>query len=178
MSRDPVAFPTPTPNPPNSFNSAPDQRDAFNRGEPINDAVDFAGLLTAGPQPNTLQNLHFEVGPSLRALGLTPCSTETVVPPVNKTQVNIDTCVAQAAPVILPDVITFDFSAPPGWPNGRTFDDPVVDRFLAAGLLQLGPAPLHNINTLVGIVNAAGDETGIPSPTAFPHLRPAYSFFP
>ena len=177
LSRDPVAFPTPTPNPPNSFNSAPDQRDAFNRGEPINDASDFAGLLTTGPQPNTLQNIHFETGPSLRSLGLTPCSTETTAPapPTTKTEVNIATCVAQAAPVILPDVITFDFSAPPGWPNGRSFDDPVVDRFLAAGLLQLGPAPLHNINTLVGVINATGDETGTPSPTAFPHMRPAHS---
>lgn len=175
LSRDPVAFPTPTPNPPNSFNSFPDQRDAFNRGNPINDAADFAGLLTTGPQPNSLRKIHFEVGPQLRSLGLTPCSTEAVVPPADDTQVNIDTCVAQAAPVILPDVITFDFSAPPGWPNGRGFDDPVIDRLLAAALLRIsGASAPHNINTLVGVINPTADETGTPLPTAFPHLRPAH----
>ena len=36
-------------------------------------------------------------------------------------QVNVDVCVAQAAPVILPDVITYNFAAPEGFPNGRTF---------------------------------------------------------
>ena len=192
LNRDPIAFPTPTPNPPNSINSSPNQRDAFNRGEPTNDVNDFAGILTIGSQPNSLRNIHFEVRPSLIAARLTPCSTETVSPPGNNTQVNIDTCVAQAASVILPDVITFDFDAVPnpGWPNGRSFDDPVVDRLLAAALLRLGPAPLHNINSLVGVINpwngtpgmpcdkavgCTGDESGTPSPTAFPHLRPARS---
>jgi hypothetical protein len=178
LNNSPTAFPTPTPNPPNSVNMSPNQRDAFNRGEPTNDTRDFAGILTTGPQPNSLRNIHFEVGPSLRAAGLTPCSTETVVPPANTTQVNIDTCVAQAAPVILPDVITFDFGAlpNPGWPNGRSFDDPVVDRLLAAALLRIsGPSAPHNINTLVGVINPTGDESGTPSPTAFPHLRPAHS---
>jgi len=178
LNNNPTAFPTPTPNPPNSVNLSPNQRDAFNRGEPTNDARDFAGILTTGPQPNSLRNIHFEVGPSLRAAGLTPCSTETISPPVNNTQVDIATCVAQAAPVILPDVLTFDFGAVPnpGWPNGRSFDDPVVDRLLAAALLQIsGAGAPHNINTLVGVINPTGDETGIPSPAAFPHLRPARS---
>ena len=193
LNNNPTAFPTPTPNPPNTVTMSPNQRDAFNRGEPTNDARDFAGILTTGPQPNSLRNFHFEVGPSLRAAGLTPCSTETTVPPANNTQVNIDTCVAQAAPVILPDVITFDFGAVPnpGWPNGRSFDDPVVDRLLAAALLRIsGAGAPHNINSLVGVINpwngtpgmpcdrpagCTGDESGTLSPTAFPHLRPARS---
>ena len=163
-------------NPGNPVNNFNDQRDAFNRGDPANDARDFAGLLTTGPQPNSLRKIHFEVGPQLRSLTLTPCSTETVVPPANDAQVNIATCVAVVAPVVLPDVITFDFSATAGWPNGRGFDDPVVDRLFAAALLQIsGAGAPHNINTLVGVINPTGDETGIPSPTAFPHLRPAHS---
>lgn len=178
-------------NPGNPVNNFNDQRDAFNRGEPINDARDFAGLLTTGPQPNSLRKIHFEVGLQLRTLGLTPCSTETVVPPANDTQVNIGTCVAVVAPVVLPDVITFDLNSPPGWPNGRGFDDPVVDRLLAAALLRIsGAGAPHNIHSLVGVINpwngtpgmpcdrpagCTGDETGTPLPTAFPHLRPAHS---
>ena len=161
-------------NPANAANTFNNQRDALNRGDPINDARDFAGLLTVGPQGNSLRNIHYEVGPALRALGLTPCSTETVTPPLNNTQVDISACVAQVAPVVLPDVITFDFSAPAGWPNGRGYDDPVVDRLLSAALLRIGGTnPPHTINTLVGVINTTRDESGTPLPASFPHLRPA-----
>lgn len=159
-------------NPGNAANPFNDQRDALNRGDPVNDARDFAGLMTVGPQSNALANIHYEVGPALRALGLTPCSTETATPPSSNAQVDISTCVAQAAPVILPDVMAFDFAAAPGWPNGRGFDDPVVDRLLAAALLRIsGPNPPHTLNALVGVINPTIDETGVASPTPFPHLR-------
>ncbi|NGZ97928.1 MAG: hypothetical protein CV089_17700 [Nitrospira sp. WS110] len=196
LSRDTTLFPpldvngNPL-NPGNTFNNLNDQRDAFNRGEPANDARDFASILTTGPQPNSLRKIHFEVGPQLRTLKLTPCSTETVVPPATDTQVNIMTCVDVVAPVVLPDVITFDLNTPAGWPNGRGFDDPVVDRLLAAALLQIsGAGAPHNINSLVGVINpwngtpglpcdkpagCTGDESGTPSPATFPHLRPAHS---
>ena len=161
-------------NPGNASNGFNDQRDALNRGDPANDARDFAGMLTVGPQSNSLRNIHYKIGPSLRALGLTPCSTEMVTPPTSNAQVDISTCVAQAAPVILPDVITYDLNAAPGWPNGRGFDDPVVDRLLAAALLRIsGTAPPHNINTLVGVINPPRDETGVASPASFPHMRAA-----
>ena len=157
----------------NKFNNFDDQRDAFNRGDPVNDARDFAFMLTQGPQINSLASYHYELGPQLRALGLTPCSTEAVTPPATISQVNISTCVAQVAPVVLPDVITYDPNVAAAWPNGRTFDDPVVDRLLAAALLKLAGGP-HNINTLVGVINPTKDETGTPSPLTFPHLRTAY----
>lgn len=161
-------------NPGNAANSFNNQRDALNRGDPINDARDFAGLFTVGPQSNSLRNIHFEVGPQLRALGLTPCSTETVTPPVTNADVDISACVAVVAPVVLPDVITYDLNAASGWPNGRGFDDPVVDRLLAAALLRIsGAAPPHTINTLVGVINPTRDEAGTPLPATFPHLRPA-----
>jgi hypothetical protein len=159
----------------NKFNNFNDQRDAFNRGDPVNDARDFAFILTRGPQINSLANYHYELGPQLRALGLTPCSTETVTPPANNTQVDITTCVAQVAPVVLPDVITYDPNVAVGWPNGRHFDDPVVDRLLAASLLKIAGGP-HNINTLVGVINPTRDETGTLSPATFPHLRAANPF--
>ena len=177
LSRDPAIQPvSPTGallNPANAANPFNDQRDALNRGDPVNDGRDFAGLMTVGPQANSLRNIHYEVGPQLRALGLTPCSTETATPPTSNAQVDISVCVAQAAPAILPDVITFDFAAAAGWPNGRGFDDPVVDRLLAAALLRIsGTGAPHNLNTLVGVINPTGDEAGTPLPAAFPHLRP------
>ena len=178
LSRDPAISPIGPSgavlNPGNASNTFNDQRDALNRGDPINDARDFAGMLTVGPQSNSLRNIHYKVGPALRALGLTPCSTEMVTPPTSNAQVDISTCVAQAAPVILPDVITYDLNSAPGWPNGRGYDDPVVDRLLSAALLRIsGPSPPHTINTLVGVINPIRDETGTVLPATFPHLRPA-----
>lgn len=178
LSRDPAITPTgPTGallNPGNSSNTFNNQRDALNRGDPINDGRDFAGLFTVGVQSNSLRNIHYEVGPALRALGLTPCSTETVTPPTSNAQVDISACVAVVAPVVLPDAITYDLSAAPGWPNGRGYDDPVVDRLLSAALLRVsGPSPPHTLNTLVGVINPTRDESGTSLPAAFPHLRPA-----
>jgi hypothetical protein len=161
----------------NPFNGFDDQRDAFNRGDPIDDARDFAFMLTRGPQVNALASYHYELGPQLRFLGLTPCSTEMASPPSGVSQVDISMCVAQVAPVVLPDVISYDPETVAGWPNGRGYDDPVVDRLLAAALLKIsGPGAPHNINTLVGIINPTRDETGTPLPAAFPYLRPAHAF--
>jgi hypothetical protein len=156
----------------NPFNNFDSQRDALNRGDPANDARDFAFMFTRGPQTNSLANIHFKLGPQMRGLGLTPCSTETVVPPASSADVDISTCVAQAGPVVLPDVTTYNPNATAGWPNGRRFDDPVIDRLLAAALLKL-TAP-HTLDALVGTLNATGDESGIASPTTFPFLRDAH----
>jgi hypothetical protein len=162
----------------NRFNDFDDQRDALNRGDPVNDARDFAFMLTMGPQINALANYHYKLGPQLRSLGLTPCSVETASPPTGIAQVDISACVAQVAPAVLPDVVTYDPNAPAGWPNGRSFDDPVVDRLLALALLKVsGPDAPHTLNTLVGVLSPAADETGRPSPMTFPHLRDAHPFF-
>ena len=177
-------------NPATAANNFNDQRDQFNRGDPVNDFADFAGTIVAGPQSNSLQNIHFKLNAELKALGLTPCSTVPAGGAATKADVNVDVCVAQAAPVILPDVITYDFSQPAGFPNGRAFDDPVADRLLAAALLKITPsgatpAP-HTIDALVGVIDTwngpvgvgcvapckfTGDETGVPAPTTFPFLR-------
>ena len=82
---------------------------------------------------------------------------------------------AQVGPVIIPDVITYDANAVAGWPNGRGFDDPVVDRLIALSLLKIsGPGAPHNIDTLVGVLSPSRDDTGTLSPVAFPHLRAAH----
>ncbi len=179
LSRDPAIpplGPTGLPlNPGNAANAFNNQRDALNRGDPANDARDFAGLFTVGPQSNTLRNIHYEVGPALRALGLTPCSVETVTPPASAAEVDISQCVAQVAPVVLPDVITYDLDAAPGWPNGRGYDDPVVDRLLAAALLRIsGPGAPHTLFAITGAINPPRDESGTVLPPVFPHLRDRY----
>ena len=156
----------------NPFNNFDSQRDALNRGDPINDARDFAFMLTRGPQANSLANIHYKLGPQMRAMGLTPCSTEMVVPPASSADVDISACVARAGPVVIPDVITYDPNATAGWPNGRRFDDPVIDRLLAAALLML-TAP-HTLDALVGTINPTGDDSGTASPTTFPFLRDAH----
>lgn len=179
LTRDPAIQPLgPTGlllNPGNASNTFNNQRDAFNRGDPVNDARDFAGLLTVGPQSNSLRNIHYKVGPQLRSLGLTLCSFETATPPASNAQVDISGCVSQVAPVVLPDVITFDLGAAPGWPNGRGYDDPVVDRLLAAALLKIsGPGAPHTLFSLVGALNPPRDESGTVLPPVFPHLRDRY----
>lgn len=176
LSRDPAIVPLgPTGAPLNvgaGANPFNNQRDALNRGDPVNDARDFAGLFTVGPQSNTLSNIHYEVGPQLRSLGLTLCSVEKAVPPASKADVDISACVAQVAPVVLPDVMTYDPRAAAGWPNGRGYDDPVVDRLLAASLLLIsGPNPPHTINAIIGVLNPTRDESNTVLPPAFPHLR-------
>lgn len=175
-------------NPANQFNTFNDQRDQFNRGDPASDVRDFATALMTGPQSNSLQNFHYETGPSLRQASLTPCSTEPAGGATNRTQVDITLCVAQVMPLTLPDVLSFDFAAPAGWPNGRHFDDPVIDRLLAAVLLNLS-TPGQTINSLVGVINPwngpprvgcvspcqfTGDDSGVISPAAFPFLRAAH----
>ena len=94
------------------------QRDQLNRGDPANDGRDFAPPLSPAAV-NSLKNIHFKIAGELRALGLTPCSTEPAGGATTRDQVNVDVCVAQAAPAIIPDVIIYDFAAPEGFPNGR-----------------------------------------------------------
>jgi hypothetical protein len=172
-------------NPVNSFN---DQRDQLNRGDPINDGS-FAFTLVYGPQANSLQNIHFEIGSQrFQGLGLRPCSTES--PPVTRNNTTIGVCISQVLDLpVVPDVLQFNFSIAAGWPNGRHFDDPVADRLLATALLDLSPSSGQSIHSLVGKINTwygpAGTEScsapclfsgkapGTPSPLLFPFLRPA-----
>lgn len=48
----------------NPFNSFDAQRDALNRGDPINDARDFAFMFTRGPQTNALLTSTSSWGPT------------------------------------------------------------------------------------------------------------------
>jgi hypothetical protein len=87
-------------------------------------------------------------------------------------------CVAQAAPLIIPDVISIDISQPAGFPNGRLLADPVIDVTFALVLLDLssttgcdgGPCTAL---TLAGLpLNPPANDlafTGV-----FPYLNPPH----
>lgn len=147
---------------PGSRPEGDNQRDALNRGDPADD-VSFIPEMLA-----TLRTLLQQLGPALREAGLTPCSSG------EGSAINLDQCVSQVAPVIVPDVVSYNLEAPVGWPNGRAFDDPVVDRLLALALLDLR---VHGIDLLFSLpLNPPGNEgdRGDRSPTQFPYLRPAF----
>lgn len=92
-------------------------RDDLNFGEPRDDG-DFSSLIVP-----RLDTIHFELDPALEAAGLAPCE--------------LDMCIRQAVPEIVPDVIRLKFSEPDVFPNGRTLADPVVDVLVAIALLDL-----------------------------------------
>ena len=87
-------------------------KDAYNQGNPSTDAAMWAADITTN-----VQGLHTALDDDLTALNLQPCDTNT--------------CIAQAAPLIIPDVLTLDSSQPNGFPNGRQLTDTVMDITLA-----------------------------------------------
>jgi len=144
-------------------NNASNERDSFNQGDPAEDAG-FAGAFV-----DSLIIINNALADDLDSLGLSRCATGT--PGMITTADQISACVDAAAPVVIPDVITLDTSAPGGWPNGRHPDDPVVDRVLAAILLDLGTHPLDLFADLP--LNPPGNDarSDDPSPSNFPYLR-------
>lgn len=121
-------------------------KDAYNQADPIDDAAGtFVSEIVA-----SVDFLHSALDDDLTALGLTPCATMD--------------CVGQAAPFVVPDVITIDPSQPAGFPNGRRLTDPVIDVTLALVLLDLG---VHDVTTLVGVNPTANDRK---FHHAFPYL--------
>jgi hypothetical protein len=94
-------------------------RDDYNASNPVEDA---AGMWV--PEiTNSVTDLHGALDDDLTGLSLTPAS--------------VSTALAQAGPVIVPDVIRYNPDAPTSYPNGRKLTDPVVDLTLAAVLLDL-----------------------------------------
>jgi hypothetical protein len=121
-------------------------KDAYNQADPIDDAAGtFVSEIVA-----SVDFLHSALDDDLLGLGLTPCATMD--------------CVGQAAPFVVPDVITIDPSQPAGFPNGRRLTDPVIDVTLALVLLDLG---VHDVTTLVGVNPTANDRK---FRNAFPYL--------
>ena len=92
-------------------------KDQFNETDPTQDG-DYASLMT-----QRLQELHTGLDDAIIAKGLKPCET--------------DVCLRQVIGKIIPDTLQFDPLLPDGFPNGRRFEDVVVDRILSMALLDL-----------------------------------------
>ena len=147
---------------PGSRPNGGNQRDALNRADPAGDTAFVPEMLA------TLTTLLQQLDPAFAMAGVTPCSQGA------GSTIDIDKCVVQVAPVIVPDVITFDLDRPTSWPNGRAFDDPVVDRLLALALIDLD---IYDIDLLWNLpLNPPGNEgnRNDQSPGTFPYLRPAF----
>ena len=143
-------------------------KNAYNDSNPMQDAAGMWVMeLTAG-----LQALHGLVRDDLVMAGVTPCSTA----PIGMMPPDVTVCVTQAAPAVVPDTLKLDTASAAGFPNGRLFSDPVIDMTLSLILLQQGPAPLHDLDDLVG-TNPTMNEQPLPdrmNMAAFPWLNPAY----
>ena len=117
-------------------------KNAYNDGDPADDAAGtFVPELVAN-----IDGLHAALDDDLLGLGLVPCTGGAG-----------GSCVAQGAPLIIPDTLTIDTSAPAGFPNGRTLPDPVIDVTLAVVLLDLS-APGQDATTFVGVLNPAAND--------------------
>lgn len=123
-------------------------KDAYNADSPVSDAAgDYVAEITAA-----VTGLHEALDDDLTGADLTPCA--------------VDACIAQAAPLVVPDVLRLDTSVDSGFPNGRRLEDPVIDVTLAVILLDLaieGQDP----TSLVGLNPTAND---LPFETDFPYL--------
>jgi len=147
-------------------NAATNERDSFNQGDPEGDAG-FAGAFV-----DTIIFLHNALSDDLDGLGVARCSTGE--PGMITMAEQVSACVDLAAPVVIPDVVTLDITQGNGWPNGRLPDDPVVDRVLAAVLLDLSPASGQGIDLFADLpLNPPGNDArpDDPSPANFPFLR-------
>ncbi|HHO50141.1 MAG TPA: DUF4331 domain-containing protein [Deltaproteobacteria bacterium] len=132
--------------------------DAYNGADPVDDAAGtFVGEIIAN-----VDFLHSALDDDLTGLGLSPCGGSPTEPSVGQ-------CIDQAAPFVVPDVITLDLSQPSGFPNGRALPDPVIDVTLALILLDLNT---HAVDFLAGLpLNPPMND--VPFPTGFPYLAPA-----
>ena len=107
-------------------------KDDYNEATPEDDiAGDFVPEIIA-----SLEFLHGALDDDLIGAGLVPCA--------------VDDCVAQAAPLVVPDVLQIDPGADAGFPNGRRPADPVIDIVLAVILLDLSE-PGQDAGTLAGL---------------------------
>jgi hypothetical protein len=124
-------------------------KDAYNEATPVDDAASkFAPDIIAN-----ITGLHAALDDDLIGLKLTPCDPGT-------------SCVAQGAPLVLPDTLKVDVATASGFPNGRRLADPVIDVTLAVIFLDLS---VHAVDTFANLpLNpSANDKEFLPD---FPYL--------
>lgn len=119
---------------------------ACGSNEPQTNPVVIPPVAVApAPTPTPPPPTSFDVG---------PCLNQTVVP--GRTVANL----------VVPDLVRLDLNQPAGFPNGRRFQDPVVDVTLAVIFLDLARHPATTFAALP--VNPATFDQ--PLPSTFPFL--------
>lgn len=127
-------------------------KDDYNGATPTEDANgDFVDEIVAN-----VTGLHDALDDDLTGAGLVPCVA--------------DDCVAQAAPLVVPDTIKIDLTGTAGFPNGRLPTDPVIDVTLAVVLLDL-TAMGQDALTLVG---TNPTENDVAFGDEFPYFAPPH----
>ena len=129
-------------------------RDQYNASNPEEDA---RGMWLSEIQ-KSVTALHGALDDDLISAGLIPAS--------------VSQSLAQAGPVIVPDTIKYNPDEPTGYPNGRRLIDQVVDRTIAAALLNLGEGG-QTIDTLANLpLNPPSND--VPFTLIFPYLAPPH----
>lgn len=125
-------------------------RDLYNASNPVEDAAGrWVGEITT-----SVTALHSVLDDDLIGAGLIPAS--------------VATSLAQAAPVIVPDIMRYNPDLPTSYPNGRKLTDRVVDLTIAAALLDLSQGG-QTLTTLADLpLNPAGNDVAFKSD--FPYL--------
>jgi len=142
-----------------------ENKDAYNAGSPTDDlALTFVGDIVG-----TIVYLHHGIDGNDGNTGLDDDLADFGLTPCTAIGDGSGSCVAQGGPLILPDTLKIDTSAPAGFPNGRTLADPVIDVTLAVLLLDLS---VHGAGDLVGALNPAANDVDFQ--TEFPFLAPAH----
>ena len=123
-------------------------KDAYNAADPVDDSNgDFVAEITSN-----IDAIHVGLDAALTAALLAPCLTAD--------------CVAQAAPLVVPDTIKVDTTGPAGFPNGRLLPDPVMDVTLALVLLDL---TVHGVGDLAALpLNPPANDVAFGA--TFPYL--------
>jgi hypothetical protein len=103
-----------------------------------------------------------------------PPTASPITPPA-ATGLSVDGCLAQTVAngrslqnILIPDVLVLDLSQPAGFPNGRKFDDPVIDREFAMLFLDLRRHPLSTFVDMPLNPNVFDQ----PLRTTFPYYAP------
>ncbi len=115
---------------------------------------------------------------TLASCGSGSTGSQTAEVSVRPTTFNVERCINQVIPgtggetvaqAVIPDTVTLNLAAAPGFPNGRLLTDPVIDRTLAVIFLDMtkvSPNALANLP-----VNPAAND--VPFRSTFPYLAAA-----
>ncbi|PRQ10027.1 DUF4331 family protein [Enhygromyxa salina] len=127
-------------------------KDEYNAADPADDGA----FMVVNEITTNLLALHGALDEDLYESMRTPCA--------------VSDCVAQAAPLIIPDTLKIDLESENTFPNGRALADPVMDVILAVILLDLLGDPGQDATTLVGVLNPTQNDVAFLD--EFPYLAP------